>query len=153
MTMQERRKLVSELKQQGKSNTEIARILCITRKQVEYALETKDYRPKTKICEECGEEFIPKRSKRKICYKEECYIKRHRRQVREYQQRQAKSPYGRIRPYTYTSNLLIADDIKKGRSIKWMARMYDRDPDDLKKHIDKIKNDGTLEKILRRIYK
>ena len=28
--------------------------------------------------------------------------------------------------------------------------MYDRDPDDLKKHIDKIKNDGTLEKILRR---
>ena len=106
-----------------------------------------------KTCPECGRKFTPIRSSRIYCYDEQCYKIRHRRQAREYQQRQAKSPYGRIRPYTYTSNLLIADDIKKGRSIKWMARMYDRDPDDLKKHIDKIKNDGTLEKILRRIYK
>ena len=124
MTMQERRKLLSELKQQGKSNTEIARILCITRKQVEYARETKDYRPKT-ICEECGEEFIPKAFKKKNLLQGRVLHKKTQATGTGISTTPSKkNPYGRIRPYTYTSNLLIADDIKKGdQSNGWQECM------------------------------
>jgi hypothetical protein len=106
----------------------------------------------TKTCPECGREFTPKRSSRIYCYDEQCYTIRHRRynSTANTKNREKERPYGKIRPYTETSNLLLADDICKGWSIKRMAKLYDRDEHDLKQHIEKIIADGTVEKIIRR---
>ena len=106
----------------------------------------------TKTCPECGEEFTPNRSSRKICYKEECYIKKHRRynSTNNAKNRSKAQPEGKVRPYTFTTNLMLTSDIQKGLTLKEMAKLYDRDIHDLKKHIEKITSDGTAEKIIRR---
>lgn len=106
-----------------------------------------------KTCPECGREFTPKRSSRIYCYDEQCYTIRHRRynSTNNAKKREKERLYGKIRPYTETSNLLLADDIRKGWSIKQMAKLYDRDEHDLKRHIEKIIADGTVEKIRRKI--
>ena len=106
----------------------------------------------TKTCPECGREFTPIRSSRIYCYDEQCYTIRHRRynSTNNAKKREKERPYGKIRPYTETSNLLLADDIQKGLTIKQMAKIYDRDEQDLKRHIEKIIADGTVEKIIQR---
>ena len=106
----------------------------------------------TKTCPDCGAEFTPKRISRVYCYDEQCYIERHRRQnsVTNAKSRRKAKPEGKVRPYTFTSNLMLADDIQKGLTIKQMAKLYDRDIHDLKKHVEKITSDGTAEKIIRR---
>ena len=106
----------------------------------------------TKTCPECGREFTPIRSSRIYCYDEQCYKIRHRRynSTANAKKREKERVYGKIRPYTETSNLLLADDIQKGLTIKQMAKLYDRDEQDLKRHIEKIIADGTVEKIIRR---
>ncbi len=53
--------------------------------------------------------------------------------------RQEKINIGLIRPYSLTSDRLIAEDIEKGYTVKKIAQIYNRDVDDLKKHIKKIK--------------
>lgn len=50
-----------------------------------------------------------------------------------------KIKLGLIRPYSLTADIMIADDIEKGLSVETMAKIYSRDPDDLKKHIEEIK--------------
>ena len=54
-------------------------------------------------------------------------------------------------PITETSTMMIINDLEKGRSIKWIAEMYDRDQKDLKKHIDQITKDGTVERVSKRL--
>jgi len=55
----------------------------------------------------------------------------------------------KIRPYTETSNILIIQDLEKGWSIQQIAEMYDRDPADLRRHINKILQDGTAGRLKR----
>lgn len=55
--------------------------------------------------------------------------------------RQEKIDIGLIRPYSLTSDRLIVEDIEKGLSIEKIAKIYNRDIDDLKKHIGKIKGE------------
>lgn len=106
----------------------------------------------TKTCPDCGATFTPKRSSRIYCYDEQCYTIRHRRynNTNNTKNRRKAQPEGRIRPYTFTSNMMLVDDIRKGLTIKQMAKLYDRDIHDLKRHIEKITSDGTVEKIIRR---
>jgi hypothetical protein len=53
--------------------------------------------------------------------------------------RQEKIDIGLIRPYSLTSDRLIVEDIEKGYTVKKIAQIYNRDIDDLKEHIEKIK--------------
>lgn len=107
----------------------------------------------TKLCPECGEEFTPKSKDRQICYKKECYTERNKRYSRKNRKKYIRKPEdtGKVRPYTFTSNLMLTSDIQKGLTIKQMAKLYDRDEHDLKRHIKKITSDGTVEKIRRKI--
>ena len=52
---------------------------------------------------------------------------------------QEKIDSGLIRPYSLTSDRLIVEDIEKGYTVKKIAKIYNRDVDDLKEHIGKIK--------------
>ena len=56
--------------------------------------------------------------------------------------RQEKIDIGLIRPYSLTSDRLIVEDIEKRLSIEKIAKIYNRDIDDLKKRVKKIK--GTV---------
>ena len=56
--------------------------------------------------------------------------------------RQEKIDIGLIRPYSLTSDRLIIEDIEKRLSIEKIAKIYNRDIDDLKKRVKKIK--GTV---------
>lgn len=53
--------------------------------------------------------------------------------------RQEKIDSGLIRPYSLTSDRLIVEDIEKGFTAEKIAKIYNRDVDDLKEHIEKIK--------------
>lgn len=53
--------------------------------------------------------------------------------------RQEKIDIGLIRPYSLTSDRLIVEDIEKGFTVERIAKIYNRDVDDLKEHIEKIK--------------
>lgn len=54
---------------------------------------------------------------------------------------QEKIDSGLVRPYSLTSDRLIVEDIEKGLSIEKIAKIYNRDIDDLKKRIEKIKGE------------
>lgn len=60
-----------------------------------------------------------------------------------------KEETSKIRPYTETSNILIIQDLERGWSIQQIADMYDRDPADLRRHINKILQDGTAGRLKR----
>jgi hypothetical protein len=51
---------------------------------------------------------------------------------------QEKIDSGLVRPYSKTSDRMIIEDIEKGFSIEKIAKIYNRDADDLRKHIKKI---------------
>ena len=53
--------------------------------------------------------------------------------------RQEKIDIGLIRPYSLASDRLIIEDLENGFSVKKIAQIYNRDVDDLKEHIEKIK--------------
>lgn len=102
-----------------------------------------------KNCSECGQHFYgTPYSKITICTRSTCKQKL-------YDKKQEKIPtrtsdmrkMGKIREYSSTSLLLIADDLMHDRSIHWIAQMYDRDEADLEAYIEKVKADGTLEKM------
>lgn len=54
---------------------------------------------------------------------------------------QEKIDSGLVRPYSKTSDRMIIEDIEKGLSIEKIAKIYNRDVDDLKEHIEKIKGE------------
>ena len=102
-----------------------------------------------KNCSECGQHFYgTPYSKITICTRSTCKQKL-------YDKKQEKIPtrtsdmreMGKIREHSSTSLLLIADDLMHNRSIHWIAQMYDRDEADLEAYIEKVKADGTLEKM------
>ena len=53
--------------------------------------------------------------------------------------KEEKIDMGLIRPYSLTSDRLIVEDIEKGFTAEKIAKIYNRDVDDLKEHIEKIK--------------
>ena len=53
--------------------------------------------------------------------------------------KQEKIDIGLIRPYSLTSDRLIVEDLAKGFPVEKIAKIYNRDVKDLKKHIGKIK--------------
>jgi hypothetical protein len=55
--------------------------------------------------------------------------------------RQEKIDIGLIRPYSLTSDRLIVEDLAKGFPVEKIAKIYNRDVKDLKKHIEKIKGE------------
>jgi hypothetical protein len=66
------------------------------------------------------------------------YAARSEKAVNEVTQ-QEKIDSGLVRPYSKTSDRMIIEDIEKGYTVKKIAQIYNRDVDDLKKHIGKIK--------------
>ncbi len=55
---------------------------------------------------------------------------------------QEKIELGLIRPYSLTTNRMIIEDLENGFPVEKIAKIYNRDAADLKKHIEKIK--GTV---------
>ena len=53
--------------------------------------------------------------------------------------KEEKIKLGLIRPYSVVADRMIVEDIEKGYTVKKIAQIYNRDVDDLKKHIGKIK--------------
>ena len=50
-----------------------------------------------------------------------------------------KIKLGLIRPYSVVADRMIIEDIEKGFTAERIAQIYNRDVDDLKEHIEKIK--------------
>ena len=50
-----------------------------------------------------------------------------------------KIKLGLIRPYSVVADRMIIEDIEKGFTAERIAKIYNRDVDDLKEHIEKIK--------------
>lgn len=98
------------------------------------------------LCSECGIEFIGP-PHRKTCGSQVCQSKRNMR----ISQPITADWKSKIRPYSYTSNMLLVEDLEAGWSLERTALMYDRDIDDLKQHIEVIKADGTYKKIQSRL--
>lgn len=148
------RKEVLELKNQGYSITAIAKRYGCCRDKIYKVIKGKTRAPeRTLICPYCQSEYkVSGKSQKKTCGAKECVKKQNRINNRIlYEKRKQKKQQarleGKVRPYTETSNMLIVQDLEEGRSIKFMAAIYDRDPEDLKKHIERIIQDGTARKI------
>lgn len=109
-----------------------------------------------RTCPECKKDFISNHPSRVVCYNDKCRIQRRNRQSREnnwkyksesYQR--VEKPIQKIRPYTDDSPVIIVSDLMRGRSVKEIADLLNRDPDDLKAYIKKIEQDGTYAKAKR----
>ena len=53
--------------------------------------------------------------------------------------KEEKIKLGLIRPYSVVADRMIIEDIEKGFTAERIAKIYNRDVDDLKEHIEKIK--------------
>ena len=53
--------------------------------------------------------------------------------------KEEKIKLGLIRPYSVVADRMIIEDIEKGFTAEKIAKIYNRDVDDLKEHIEKIK--------------
>ena len=53
--------------------------------------------------------------------------------------KEEKIKLGLIRPYSVATDRMIVEDIEKGFTAERIAKIYNRDVDDLKEHIEKIK--------------
>jgi DNA-binding NarL/FixJ family response regulator len=77
--------------------------------------------------------------------------------MREYRRQQSKkynqqcAPLGKIREYSSTASMMILRDLEKGWSAQQIAAEYGRDVTDVQQHIEKILQDGTAEKIKKRL--
>lgn len=99
---------------------------------------------KEKTCKFCGKKFTGA-SNRLTCGSEEC--------KRLLDKQRNKKPGTRIRPYTKTSVIMISRDLKEGLSIEEMARIYDRDVEDLRRFVEKIKKAGIVDYINKKLDK
>ena len=93
----------------------------------------------------------------KTCGSEECNKEWQRRVNKVWREkykkkRLANSDGGPVRQYTSASDRMIRDDLKNGRPVGWMAQLYRRDRNDLKKHIAILKEeDKAAEYGIRRV--
>lgn len=99
---------------------------------------------KEKTCMFCGKQFKGA-SNRLTCGSEEC--------KRLLQKKRDKKPGAKIRPYTKTSVIMISRDLKEGLSIEEMARIYDRDVEDLRRFVEKIKKAGIVDYVNQKLDK
>jgi len=98
-----------------------------------------------KTCSQCGQYFYgTPRSRITICTRSKCKPILFERQDKLTPNRIAKRKASKIREYTDTSLMLIATDLAEGRSLEWIAKMYNRDMEDLKAYVEQIKADGRL---------
>ena len=101
-------------------------------------------------CPICGAEYTFRgKTVKKNCGKEKC--RKEWQRMRDKIKHEQAAPEGRIREYTETSNIMIIKDLENGWSIQQIAQLYDPDPADLKRHINKILQDGTVDKVKRRL--
>lgn len=117
-----------------------------------------DYTPNTvKKCIICGKEFLKIGGRRQVlCGDAKCSYERRkqinakwngkRRETKNYD-----TSVRLVREYTDTANMMIVVDLEKGYSLEYIAKAYSRDKNDLQKHIEKIKADGTIEKIKKNL--
>lgn len=91
---------------------------------------------KEKTCMFCGKQFKGAHN-RLTCGSDEC--------KKLLDKQRNKKPGARIRPYTKTSVLLISRDLKEGLSVEEMARIYDRDVEDLRQFVEKIRKAGIVD--------
>ena len=97
-----------------------------------------------KICSICGREFYGSR-KRVTCGSEECKL--------VLQKRRDQSTSQRIRPYTKTSVILISKDLQEGMTVEEIAKLYDRDVEDVRQFVEKIKQKGIVDYVNKRLDK
>lgn len=140
---------IIKLRKQGYTMDEIASIFFCSRSKVTRVLAGNDKKPDHEAnCPICGEQYTyPGKVIKKTCGNRECVLAYNR--ILEKKRQKKGAPEGPIREYTETSNILIVKDLEKGLSIKQMAKLYNRDPEDLKRHIKKIIEDGTAGRIKR----
>lgn len=111
------------------------------------------------ICPFCEGEYFPKQNRlQATCGSEACLKQRENNYRKALRSKKHKKMRGECRPnpireYTDTSNMMIVVDLEKGYSLEYIAKAYDRDKNDLEKHIEKIKADGTVEKIKKKLEK
>lgn len=146
---QEQKDQIKAMRKDGMTQKAIAEKIGCSTATVQKCLKN-DYEPKTqKVCVVCGKTFEVAGKLNWVTCRNRACVEEHRKRLRNsYYKDNIKD---KIRPYTETSNMMIISDLDQGRDVHWMAEMYDRDVDDLKKHIDKIIADGTTEKLSKRL--
>ena len=103
-------------------------------------------------CIICNKEYTPKSTLQKTCGSEWCKAENSRIRSRDNKRKKRKgkgasriSPL-KIRPYTYDDTMCIVISLLEGQKPKEMAKVYNRDVEDLRKYIAKIRRDGTFAK-------
>lgn len=104
-------------------------------------------------CIICNKEYTPKSTIQKTCGSEWCKAENSRIRSRNYNRKKRRergaseriSPL-KIRPYTHDDTMCIVISLLEGQKPKEMAKVYNRDVEDLRKYIAKIRRDGTFSK-------
>ena len=103
-------------------------------------------------CIICNKEYTPKSTLQKTCGSEWCKAENSRIRSRDNKRKKRKergasriSPL-KIRPYTHDDTMCIVISLLEGQKPKEMAKVYNRDVEDLRKYIAKIRRDGTFAK-------
>lgn len=138
----------------GLSYEQIAALLFTIKKSVEHLCYGQYKQLTKKICKNCGQHFYASPYSRVYyCTRSSCktFHEMNQKTNQARKKKSKKSEETMIREYCSTSLMLIADDIMKGRSIQWMAKLYDRDIDDLTKYIEKVTADGSLAKMQKQL--
>lgn len=141
---------ILQLREQGYSISKIATIYGCSETSIRNRLSD-NLQPIHKVnCPICGIEYtyIGKKVKN-TCGKHKCRVEFDKNRIKDGSKSEEVTPYGLIREYTEASNIMIVQDLQKGLSIKQMARLYKRDPNDLQQHIEQIIKDGTVGRIKR----
>lgn len=92
-------------------------------------------------CQYCGAPFMTKANSRKLYCSEKCRraAKNKRRLAKDQTEliKRRIHPYPLVREYTDTSDMLIAQCLLEGATIDEMAKLFGRDKEDLKSHIER----------------
>lgn len=146
------------LYQQGKQITDIAKIVGVSRGSCYEKLKKlglyQEARVVQRTCPFCGGIFETKINSRKIYCSERCKDADKQKKWRERQKnglaamvqaaeqkkKRKQYPHPLIRPYTSTSDMLIAGCLLEGYKIPEIAKLLGRDEQDLEEHIQEAQN-------------
>jgi hypothetical protein len=103
-------------------------------------------------CQRCGKTITVTNKRIHVC--PECLTKAKQDRGRKLNERSKKLEYkkntnndNRIRPYTYTSNLIIQQCVDDKMDIQAISKLLDRDSDDLAQHIQWMAENKVFEKM------
>ena len=162
---------IEEMKEKGVCNEDIAKMYHCTDMTICRFLR-KQAKNFEKKCVICGKKFTPRTSRNVTCSREcgherakqmkrELYrknretgntelkqingcVSRKRRDALQYEE---KDGFGLIRPYTFDSDRMLIEDMDKNRTPEWMADLYLRDTDDIRRRLKYLVESGRAEKI------